>query len=331
MFGPIPLQLGKAIALLRRLSQQDAISSEKLAGRSPFPCAASHSAIPCPFLQVPPQLSHYTPSNLPCLVPSSPNRDFSFNSYPPCCALLLRLEQSNNAHHDPSQDGQPHPQSEVNLQTSRPVGSIVQSRVNTTRLGGLVDGRYVFGVVHDGARWDGVDFARGDSRGAAVGKRKYRGKTKCAIDEHGRSVSVSPVALFYVERTEEPDIVTHATMAILVDVLLLLVVVSSSKSVVTLTGVVVVVGTRGVVVVVATSGIEVVVGTSGVVVVKRAPGVVVVRTSPVVVGTRVERVSISRVTPAALVDWETMMVSPSYRSRMALLRAKEISFEERGR
>lgn len=289
----------------------------------------------CKFLL---RLSHSTPINLPCLVPSSPNRDFSFNFFPPSRAPVLRLEQSNNAHHDPSQDGQPHPQSEVNLQTSRPVGSSIQRRVDTARLGGLVKGRLVLAVIHDGARWDGVDFAGGNGRGAAVGKRKCRGKTKCAIeDKHGRSVSVSPVALFCVERTKEPDIVTHATIAILVDVLLLLVVVSSSKSVVTLTGVVVVVGTRGVVVVVATSGIEVVVGTSGVVVVKRAPGVVVVRTSPVVMAAMVERVSISRVTPAALVDWETMMVSPSYGSRMALLRAKrccerkEISFEERGR
>jgi hypothetical protein len=152
-------------------------------GRFLFPCAASQPAIPCPSLPVPPQLSHYTPSNLPCLVPSSPNRDFSFNFYPRSWAPVLRLEQSNNAHNDPSQDGQPHPQSEVNLQTSRPVGSSIQRRVDTARLGGLVKGLLVFGVIHDGTRWDGVDFAGGDSRGAAVGKKKCRGETKERIEE----------------------------------------------------------------------------------------------------------------------------------------------------
>lgn len=155
----------------------------KASGSLALPLCSFSSSDSMPFLPVPPQLSHYTPSNLPCLVPSSPNRDFSFNSYPPSRASVLRLEQSNNAHHDPSQDGQPHPQSEVNLQTARPVGSSVQSRVDTARLGGLVDRLLVFGVIHDGTRWDGVDFARGDGRGAAVGKKKCRGETKERIEE----------------------------------------------------------------------------------------------------------------------------------------------------
>ncbi|KAH8085289.1 hypothetical protein HD553DRAFT_310991 [Filobasidium floriforme] len=141
----------------------------KACGSLALPLCSTPPSDSIPSLPVPPQLSHYTPSNLPCLVPSSPNRDFSFDFFPPSRVPVLRLEQSNNAHHNPSQDGQPHPQSEVNLQTSRPVGSIVQSRVNTARLCGLVDGRYVLGVVHDGTRWDGVDFARGDSRGGDDG------------------------------------------------------------------------------------------------------------------------------------------------------------------
>ena len=112
---------------------------------------------------------------------------------------------------------------------------------------------------------------------------------------------------------------THATIAKLVVVVPLAVVLLA-----------VVVGTTATSVSVSTSAKLVVVSVSttpprGVVVVEVLTNAVVVGTkalvvvvvsrvlaSPVVSGAMVDRVSMARVAPRALVDWETMMVSPSY-------------------
>ena len=119
------------------------------------------------------------------------------------------------------------------------------------------------------------------------------------------------------ESAELAQLDTHATIAKLVVVVALAVVLLA-----------VVVGTTATSVSVSTSAKLVVVSVStpprGVVVVEVLTNAVVVGTkalvvvvvnrvlaSPVVSGTRVDRVSMARVLPRALVDWETMMVSPS--------------------